>query len=389
MSVNTMSIEQAYTLITALHEQATGETAITPTDLSSFVSVAQKTLQAGTEKVMNALSIVLTRTIIAVRPYDRKFSGLEVTADRWGGLVRKISFADQDPEADPTYDLSATTYDPFKINKPTTLQTNYVGSLVYSKTYTQFTKNINDAFQSPEAFGEWVSGLLTQMENEREQWLEEVSRSAIANMIAAKADGDSSNVIKLLTEYNAATGLSLTATTVMQPANFKGFAAWAVSRIEEISRLMTERSNLFQMQITGYNINRHTPRQDQKVYLQAKFKEAFEKMVLADTYHDNYLKLTDNESVSYWQAIDDPYTVSAKPVYIDNTGAVTAASANVVVEKVIGVMFDRDAVGYNIYDQSVEASPYNQVGQYYNLTSHARVQLQNDLTEKFVVLQLA
>jgi hypothetical protein len=175
----------------------------------------------------------------------------------------------------------------------------------------------------------------------------------------------------------------------MQPANFKGFAAWAVSRIEEISRLMTERSNLFQMQITGYNINRHTPRQDQKVYLQAKFKEAFEKMVLADTYHDNYLKLTDNESVSYWQAIDDPYTVSAKPVYIDNTGAVTAASANVVVEKVIGVMFDRDAVGYNIYDQSVEASPYNQVGQYYNLTSHARVQLQNDLTEKFVVLQLA
>lgn len=389
MSVNTMGIEQAYTLITALHEQATGETAITPTDLSSFVSVAQKTLQAGTEKVMNALSIVLTRTIIAVRPYDRKFAGLEVTADRWGGLVRKISYADQDPEADPTYDLSAATYDPFKINKPTTLQTNYVGSLVYMKNYTQFTKNINDAFQSPEAFAEWVSGLLTHMENEREQWIEEASRGAIANMIAAKADGDSSNVIKLLTEYNRATGLSLTDTTVMQPANFKGFAAWAVSRIEEISRLMTERSSLYQMKITGYDINRHTPRQDQKVYLQAKFKEAFEKMVLADTYHDNYLKLADNESVSYWQSIDSPYSVSVKPVYIDNTGAVNVASANVVVDNVIGVMFDRDAVGYNIYDQSVEASPYNQVGQFYNLTAHARLQLQNDLTEKFVVLQLA
>jgi len=389
MSVNTMSIEQAYTLITALHEQATGETAITPTDLSSFVSVAQKTLQAGTEKVMNALSIVLTRTIIAVRPYERKFSGLEVTADRWGGLVRKISFADQDPESDPTYALSATTYDPFVINKPTVLQTNYVGSVVWKKNYTQFTKNINDAFQNPQAFGEWVSGLLTQMENEREQWLEEVARSSIANMIAAKADGDASNVIKLLTEYNAATGLSLTATTVMQPANFKAFAAWAVSRIEEISRLMTERSSLFQMKITGYNINRHTPRADQKVYLQAKFKEAFEKMVLADTYHDNYLKLADNEGVSYWQAIDDPYTVSAKPVYINASGAVKVATANVVVENVIGVMFDRDAVGYNIYDQSVETSPYNQSGQYFNLTSHARVQLQNDLTEKFVVLQLA
>ena len=136
MSVNTMDIEQAYTLITALHEQATGETALTPTDLSSFISVAQKTLQAGTEKVMNALSTVLTRTIISVRPYDRKFAGLEVTSDRWGGLVRKISYADQDPEADPTYDLSATTYDPFKISKPTVLQTNYVGSDVWMKNYT-------------------------------------------------------------------------------------------------------------------------------------------------------------------------------------------------------------------------------------------------------------
>lgn len=391
MSVNTMSIEQAYTLITALHEQATGETAIAPTDLSSFVSVAQKTLQAGTEKVMNALSIVLTRTIIAVRPYDRKFAGLEVTADRWGGLVRKISYADNDPAPDPTYDLSATTYDPFHINKPTVLQTNYVGSLVWMKNYTMFTKNINDAFQSPEAFAEWVSGIMTHMSNEREQWLEEVSRSAIANMIAAKADGDSSNVIKLLTEYNTLTGITpaLTVQTVMQPANFKAFAQWAVSRIEEISRLMTERSNLFQMNITGYSINRHTPRQDQKVYLQAKFKEMFEKSVLADAYHDNYLKLADNEGVSYWQSIDSPYSVSVKPVYIDNTGAVKVASANVVVNDVIGVMFDRDAVGYNIYDQSVEASPYNQVGQYYNLTAHARLQLQNDLTEKFVVLQLA
>ena len=389
MSVNTMDIEQAYTLITALHEQATGETALTPTDLSSFISVAQKTLQAGTEKVMNALSIVLTRTIISVRPYDRKFAGLEVTSDRWGGLIRKISYADQDPEADPTYDLSAATYDPFKINKPTVLQTNYVGSDVYMKNYTIFTKNIADAFQSPEAFGSWISGLMTHMSNEREQWLEELSRSALCNMIAAKADGDTTNVIKLLTEYNALTGLSLTAQQVMQPANFKAFAQWAVSRIEEISRLMTERSSLFQMKITGFDINRHTPRADQKVYLQAKFKEQFEKSVLADAYHDNYLKLADNEGVSYWQSIGSPYSVSAKPVYIDNTGAVNVASANVVVDNVIGVMFDRDAVGYNIYDQSVEASPYNQIGQYYNLTSHARVQVQNDLTEKFVVLQLA
>ena len=81
-------------------------------------------------------------------------------------------------------------------------------------------------------------------------------------------------------------------------------------------------------------------------------------------------------------------SVSAKPVYIDAAGDVYVASANVAVDNVLGVLFDRDATGYNIYDDSIEASPYNAAGQYYNLFSHARIQYQNDLTEKAAVLCL-
>lgn len=110
--------------------------------------------------------------------------------------------------------------------------------------------------------------------------------------------------------------------------------------------------------------------------------------VLADTYHDSFLRYADVEATNFWQAIDSPLNVSAKPVYIDANGDVYVASANVAVDDVIGVMFDRDATGYNIYDDSIEASPYNAAGQYYNLFSHARIQYQNDLTEKAVVLCL-
>ena len=89
--------------------------------------------------------------------------------------------------------------------------------------------------------------------------------------------------------------------------------------------------------------------------------------------------------MNFWQAIQSPDQVSITPVYIDNTGAVVTGSAQ-VVSPIVGVMFDRDAVGYNIYQDSLETSPYNADGQYYNLFHHVRVQLQNDFTEKSIVL---
>lgn len=389
MAVNSMTKEQAYQLINAIHTQATGQTAITPTDLSSFISVAQSTLAAGYEQTLNAITQVLSRTIVAVRPYDEKFKGLEMTADTWGGIIRKINFADREAIADPTHaTVEGQSIDQYEVRKPHVLETRYVGSDVWMGSYTIYREQLKTAFENEGNFGSFMTGLMTHFLNERTQWFENLKRSLIANMIAAKSDIGGGSVIHLLTEYNAATGLSLTATTVMQPANYKPFMEWAYARVSEVSRLMTERSQLFQQTITGYPIMRHTPMRDQRVYFAASFLEAMDARVLADTYHDNFLKYADVEGVSYWQAINDPLKVSATPVYVDNTGKVKSAAANVAVDNVIGIIFDRDAMGYNIYNEALEASPYNAKGQYYNLFAHADVQLQSDVTEKAAIFLL-
>lgn len=389
MAVNSMTKEQAYQLINAIHTQATGQVAIQPTDLSSFISVAQSTLAAGYEQTLNAITQVLSRTIVAVRPYDEKFKGLEMTADTWGGIIRKINFADREAIADPTHaTVEGQSIDQYEVRKPHVLETRYVGSDVWMGYYTIYREQLKTAFENEGNFGSFMTGLMTHFLNERTQWFEGLKRYLIANMIAAKSDIGGGSVIHLLTEYNAATGLSLTATTVMQPANYKPFMEWAYARVSEVSRLMTERSQLFQQTITGYPIMRHTPMRDQRVYFAASFLEAMDARVLADTYHDNFLKYADVEGVSYWQAINDPLKVSATPVYVDNTGAVKAAAANVAVDNVIGIIFDRDAMGYNIYNEALEASPYNAKGQYYNLFAHADVQLQSDVTEKAAIFLL-
>lgn len=399
MPVNNMTKEQAYQLIGQIHAQATGTAVITPTDLTSFISVANATLAAGTENALNAISQVLTRTIIAVRPYDEKFKGLELTADQWGGIIRKINFADSDAEAEPSYLLSGTgeqdavtngeSVDQYVVKKPKVLETRYVGSDVWMGYYTIYREQLKTAFSSPENFGSFMSGLMTHFMNERTQWLEGIKRMLVANAIGAAYDiNRTESVVHLLTEYNAATGLTLTATTVMQPANFKAFNEWAFARIQEVSRLMTERSGLFQQQITGYPINRHTPVQDQRAYFSARFLEQFSAMALADTYHDNLLRYADVEPVSYWQAINNPLQVQVKPNYVDVTGAIVASPTAVTLSNVIGIIFDRDAMGYNIYNQSIDASPYNAKGQYYNLYSHSDLQLQSDMTEKVAIFLL-
>lgn len=384
-----MGIQDAYALIAELHLQATGRKVLTPVSTVDFISVAQATLANGYEPVLNAISQVIGRTLVAVRPYDRKFKGLEISNDRWGGIIRKLSFADRDPISNPSFTLTeGAAVDQFVVRKPVVLETRYVGSDLWQGQYTITTKQLELAFSGPEEFARFMSGLMTHFANEREQWLEEMSRITLANFMGALHILGTGHVVHLLTEYNRATGLSLTSTTVRQPSNFPAFAKWCYARVNTLSRMMTERSQLFQQVITGYPIMRHTPVQDQRIFLDADLMSHMEAEVLADTYHDNYLTLADTEAVSYWQNIQSPNSISVTPVYVDTTGAVVTNAANQAVSNVVGVMFDRDAVGYNIYQDTLDASPYNAKGQYYNLFNNVRIQYQNDVTEKGILLLL-
>ena len=389
MAVNNMSIENAYALIAELHEQATGQKVAAPVNSADFVSVAQTTLAAGYEPVLNAISQVIARTLVAVRPYTRKFAGLEYSAEKWGGITRKISFGDRDPVASPVFELvDGASVDQQEVRKPDVLETRYVGSDIFQGHITVFRDQLDLAFSSAAELARFMSGLMTNFSNQKEQWLEELARNTLANFIGAKNIVNSGEgVVHLLTEYNQLTNLSLTSKTVRQPANWPAFIRWVYARIDQISKKMTERSQLFQAPITGKKIFRHTPVEDQKVYVLDEFLSSIKAEVLSTTYNDSYLQLADTEAVGYWQNILEPDVVDVTPAYMDADGTVKTG-AEQDLSAVIGVIFDRDAVGYNIYMDTIDASPFNAKGLYYNLFQNCRVMYTNDLTEKGVVLCL-
>jgi len=397
---NDMSFVQVATVMNSIHAQATGTTGIAATDTKSFVAQAQAVLKTGYDPVCNAISQVLSRTIFSIRPYSAKFRGLMVDAVRWGNHVRKISWGDKPIQEDDRIKIQDGVDAPQQIpNVPKVLQTNFYGEEVFQDSYTLFKDQLDVAFSSPDEFARFVSGTIQNVSDKLEQARENMSRALVANYIAAKnhlvtaqSEG-AEGVIHLLTEYNTQTGMSLTATTVYQPANFKPFMEWVYSRIAQVSSMLTERSARYHMNITNLGgvdktIMRHTPVERQRVYLYAPARFQAEAQVLADVYHDNYLRFADNETVNFWQSITTPAQVQVLPNWLNADGTVGEATEAETVSNIFGVIVDEETIGWTPVNQWQAPAPFNARHGFTTVYIHETQRHWTDMTENGVVLLL-
>lgn len=405
MAMNAMSISQASTLLNAIVKQATGQTPQAAiNNAADLVSVAQTALLSGYDPIFNAVSQVWSRTIFSSRPYTTKMGDLEMSLGAYGNAVRKLSAVsglmldDQQYQWPVAYDATGhsgnplgngESVDPWKINKQEVLQTNFYGTAVYEQDYTVFRHQLKTAFSNAGEFSSFNQLNMLERSNDREQFREQVGRVLQLNLIGALIDeGQAPRVVKLLTEYNDLTGLSLTAQDVYKPENFPAFIRWMFSRINTIAKMMSERSQLFQTVINSKAVLRHTPIQDLRVALATSFHEQIKAMAIPATYNPQDLSLPQFKPVNYWQSIDKPTSINMKPTYTDSTGAVKTASTAVENANVIGVMHDSNAIGYSVADSWAAASPFNNKGGYWTETYHEEYKTISDVTEKAVVLLL-
>lgn len=389
MAVNDLSFNQLATVLNSIVSQATGKTPLTPTNTAEFITVAQTALKAGYDPLNTAISQVLSRTIFSIRPYSRKFAGIQVDNQRFGNIVRKLNIADSDWNDDDRLSLvDGESVDMYVVKKPSVLQMNFYGANQYQRHLTIYRDQLDTAFSSPDEFGRFISMVMSNASDQIEQAHENLSRSTIANFIGGKVVGDTSNVIHLLSEYNALTGLELTATSVYQPDNFRPFMQWAYSRIAQIASMMTERTQKFHINVTGKEISRHTPYRMQKIYMYAPAQFQTEAMALANTYNPSYIKYADRETVNFWQSFDTPDSINVKPIYLKSDGTLTSPAEAVTTGKIFGVIFDEEALGYTVVNQWSANTPFNARGGYSNIYWHFTDRYWNDFTENGVVLLL-
>ena len=403
--MNDMTFTQAATVLNGVVEQLTGQTALTtiatPED---FVTVAQTALKGGYDPVINAIAQLWGRTIFAYREYRGKYEGMRMELDRFGNATRKLSVAAAGMADDESY-LWPVAYDAvnhpldplgngssvdmFTINKPDVLQTMFYGTAVWQQTFTIFRDQFDAAFRNADEFARFNTMILQERLNDRESFREAVARGLQANMIGALIDeADTYRVIHLLTEYNADTGLSLTAQSVYQPANFPAFIKWVYAKIRTIARMFGERSAMYQTIVNNKMILRHTPADRLRIAVIAPAMDQIAAMVKSDTFHDNYLENATWEAVNYWQSIQDPMDIDITAVYTDTNGTVAQAGSAVQSSVVFGFIHDKDALGYSYVNEWNAVTPFNSRGGYWNEDYKARVKTISDNTEKAAVLLL-
>ena len=401
MSVNTLTFQQSSAVLNDLVKQATGRSAVINTE-ADFVSVAQTALTLGKDVIFNTLSNVLAKTVFAIRPYSASMRGLEKDLPQWGAYMRKFNIVASDWSDDDAYkypvafDATQTgnptgnglSVDHWVINKRDFIQTNFLGQSVFSDHYTVFEDQLETAFRSSSEFGQFLSMITTDMSNKIELAKENMSRGLVANFIGGLiAENNASRNVHLLTEYNALTGLSLTAITVFQPDNYPSFMKWVYGRMASVASLFKEMSTRYQTTIDSKPVPRHTPYNKQKMYMLGQDRYQIDSRVLADTFHDNYLNYADVETINFWQGIDTPDKIMVTPTYTNTSGVATTGDA-VTKTGVFALLFDEDAMGWAMIHEKVIPTPENARGEYRNMWYHMRLRCFSDNTEKGVVFLL-
>lgn len=398
---NDLTFGQLSTVLTEIVNQATGVKNSAPVDTGSFVSVANTALKTGYDPLTTAISQVLSRTIFSVRPYTRKFKGLNVSNQRYGNHVRKLLTIDKPFEDDDRFKLvDGQSIDQYQVNKPKVLQTNFYGAQVYQKSLTIFKDQLDCAFSSPDEFASFISMIMQNASDMIEQAHEETARTAINNLLSgiyraeteasasglAKSNGGQ-RAVNLLALYNQQNGTSLKVNDIFRTANFEGFVKFAFSTINTIADLMTDRNSLFCSQLTNYTIIRHTPKSKMKFYLYTDLVNKINSEVFSSIFNPDFLKTVDFESVNFWQSALSPSSVNCKPSMLKKDGVISAG-IGITISNVLGVLFDEEAAGYTTVNEWSQPSPFNARGGYYNQFWHFTDRYWNDFTENAVVFYI-
>lgn len=402
---NTVTVSDVYGIVNNMSKEMFGEnTALTAFNTSSFATVGEAMLRTGYESTVNALSVVIGKSIVAARPYRGKFRIIMKVPQEYGLITRKISFYSTklEPSTDFNTDLAPAqiqdgkSIDPWTITKTYPLEINFVGLKVMQKNYTVFRYQLKQAFRSEADFGEFVRGLLIRIANDLEVAMDAENRLQVINAIGATYNtGTARQKVNLVTEFNAFYGTSYTAAQLLS-TYFDDLMKFFVMRLKGDMELMSEENELFHIfpakNDDGGNaltLTRHTPPEMRRLLLYMPRIRQAEATVFPSLFDSSYLKLENYEGVEYWQNPNVPEAVSVTPNQLNVTTGQSANGSVVELDHVLAVLFDRDALVTSVHVEDVITSPVNNKGAYYNVTYHYGKDYQYDPTENMVIYYLA
>lgn len=413
---------EGYAIMTQVARQATGQDSFAVVDSSSFVSAGETVLATGMENVYNAINTVLSRLVIATRPYKGKYLTVQAAdSGVYSNRFRKVSFYSKDAlpsgyfNTDQYTNLAdgytagdnggSSTKSQWEQHQAMPLEMNFAGSTVWDDAITLYENQVKTAFTNVDEWNRFVSGYLTEHANDIEQQKESFNRMTVVSKMASIYDNAVNqsiapeSAVNLTAAFNAYFNpLTPYTTADLLSTYLKEFTEFTIATIKEYSNRLTDRSARFHdpMQKTvggvNYHILRHTPKAYQRLILYGPLMTKVESLVMPEVFGPNYLELGDNyESVNFWQANDgtNDMGINYQTAIYDHVTGEQIQGAAVQLDNVVGILFDKDALLTDFQLESAMTTPLEARKGYRNTWLHIAKNSIIDQTENAILFYMA
>ena len=388
-----LTATQIFNIVNEVASQAMGNKTMAVVDNTGLVALGNTVLGSNdtANNFINALTDRIGRTIVSFRAYHSHFPDFERDAIEWGNILQKIKIGMPDAESDDSYNLKdGTSVDQYKINKAKVNQMLFSSETPWQTHITVHLDELEKAFVDSTAMGTFISGMFGEVQNRIELAMENLSMDCVNNYIVELIKRETTNpnrVFKLVTLYKDATGVDHTADplTALDDEEFLKFTVRTINRISSTMEYMTKgvfnNAEGIDSSGTGIVYTRHTPKSEQRMMLFIDLVNALKTNINSKAFNLEQVAIDiPFQTVPFWQSIQTPSGLNVIP-----------ASGGEAVEqsKVMGILYDREAMGTFKKKYSSLTSPINAAGKYYNVFYHMITMYYNDLTENAVIFLLA
>lgn len=374
-----MEFKQVYTLMNTITTEVLGDGVILSEDLSNVVDIGVSVVNANAmDKYVKSLVDHIGKVIFV----NRKYSGSapSVLMDGWefGSILQKISY-DGLPGAveNESWDLvDGQTYDPNVFTQPTVSSKFFSKRTTFEIQMSFAERQVKSAFDSASQLNAFFSMIHGAIEKSMTVKTDGLVTRTINNMI-----GETLKAAKPITAVNLLalykekfpTDITVTAENCTYHPEFIRYAAF-------IMKLYSDRMSKLSTLFNQGGKERFTSKDLQHIVLLAEFESSAGVYLQSDTFHNEFTSLPTAETVPFWQGSGTDYALSStSKIHIS-----TASGTEIIQDGILGIIFDRDALGVSNLDRRV-TTDYNAKGEFFNNWFKADAGYFNDLNENFVV----
>lgn len=374
-----MKYEQIYQITNDVTAQVTGKSDLLNEDMSNLVDVGKEIMDTnGMDNYVRTLVDHIGKVVFNNRKYSGTAPSVLMDAWEYGAILEKVTY-DELPEAteNETWELQdKKSYDVNVFTKPKVSAKFFDKRVTFETPMSFAERQVKSSFDNVGQVNAFYSMISNAIDRSQTVKIDGLVSRTINNMIAETlADGNPVRAVNLYQMYKEKFPDDASI-TIENCINYPPFIRYASLIISLYSERLTKLSKLFN--VGGKD--RFTAKDLQHIVLLSDFEKAAGAYLQSDTFHNEFTKLPNAETVPYWQGSGLDYGFDS----VSKINVKSASGVTIEQSGILGVIFDRDALGVSNLDRRV-TSNYNGKGEFFNNWYKFDAGYFNDLNENFVV----